>query len=133
MQVSRSAIQLRFQKGSLEIKVNKEQFFEEMRRESRSKKSHKSLRLRSISHDPSANKQDTVPLLKIYSEVHFSDDLLEAISEGSSEDIHDEENGKVDQGMPTFQLGPAPGLDKQDSLVNTTEIKGATGQGESSF
>ncbi|XP_064398345.1 uncharacterized protein LOC135344964 isoform X2 [Halichondria panicea] len=131
--VSRGAIQLRFRKGSLELKVHKEQLLEEIRRRSKPKIS---LRSRSISHDPSASKEDTAPLLMTYSELHFSNDMLDIISEGSLEDIR-EESWKVDQGTPTFQLGSALAssnnqLKEQDSPLKKG-IKGATGQDESSF
>ncbi len=134
IQVSRSAIQLRFQKGSLELKVNKEQLHEEIRRRTRSKKT---LRSRSISHDPSASKEDTAPLLVTRSELHFHDDMLDIISEVSMEDIR-EESGRADQGALHFQTGSSPAnsndrLDEQDSPVKTTGIQGATGQDESSF
>ncbi len=135
IQVSRSAIQLRFRKGSLELKVNKEQLLEEIRRESKSKKSHKSLRSRSISHDSSSNKEDTAPLLVTYSELHFSDDLLDVISEDSLENIH-EESGQVEREPPNFHLGPSPSspydrLEEQDSPVKTTTVEDAVGQQES--
>ena len=134
IQVSRSAIQLRFRKGSLELKVHKEQLLEEIRRESKSKKAHKSLRSRSI--DSSTNKEDTVPLLVTYSDLHFSDDLLDVISEDSLENIH-EESGQVEQEPPNFHLGLSPSssydrLEEQDSPVKTTTtVKDAVGQQES--
>ncbi len=117
----------------MELKVHKEQLLEEIRRRSKPKIS---LRSRSISHDPSASKEDTAPLLMTYSELHFSNDMLDIISEGSLEDIR-EESWKVDQGTPTFQLGSALAssnnqLKEQDSPLKKG-IKGATGQDESSF
>ena len=131
IQVSRSAIQLRFQKGSLELKVHKEQLLEEIRRRTKSKKT---LCSRLISHDPSASKEDTALLLVTRSELHFHDDMLDIISEVSMEDIR-EESGRADQGA---QMGSSPAnsndrLDEQDSPVKTAGIQGATGQDESSF
>ncbi len=123
LQVSRGAIQLRFRKGSSELKSSQKSETR-IRRESKSKQSIKS---RSVSHDSSANQEDTTPLLmKSSSEVQFSDDLLDA---GSLEDIR-EESGKVEQGTPHFQLESSPAssnnpFEEQILPATMTVVKGA--------
>ena len=93
-------LKLSISKESVELKVQRNQLIERLRKDRKERSQKIKSRSRSVGNDMSAQNEETAPLLTL-SEIQISPDVLEAISEECLEALQESSPSMT----PTFQLG----------------------------